>query len=263
MGFKLHTVAMPDGFGPQIPDRLMLASVIALAYPAAAASVGTVGSVTAGSGYTELPNFAPAGSTKAAGGWDAIIRATALKVVGTPAVVSGGTSGFVTSDTVTLANGVVLSVTASAGVITSVTVSNAGSFTGPGAAPTVAVPAISTSGSGVGTPTFTLSWGLSTVVIDDGGNYSVLPTSWTITPNDGNGTGAALAIGAAVATGAPLYRAIAVDSPAATCGVIGCASTDCDVQLNGKSATRVSVKIQPRLAANAVTAGTLDALIWA
>lgn len=75
-------------------------------------------------------------------------------------VVSGGTSGYAVNDTVTLtATGgtaaTVLKVTAvSSGVITAVSVQTAGSYTTFPASPASQV---STSGAGVGTPTFTLT----------------------------------------------------------------------------------------------------------
>ncbi|MDE1009670.1 MAG: hypothetical protein OSB38_28825, partial [Paraburkholderia fungorum] len=76
-----------------------------------------------------------------------------------------------TGDTITLANGVVLTVTAAAGVITALTVTNAGSL-GGGTAPTSGNVPIQTSGVGTGA-IINLVWGLgSPVVLQPGSGYT-------------------------------------------------------------------------------------------
>ena len=91
------------------------------------------------------------------------IAANFITGIGT---VNGGTSGYQVADTITLANGVVLAVASvSSGVVATVTVSTAGAFTGQVATNPVAQ--TSTNGSGVGTPTFTLAYGLGTAAIVD------------------------------------------------------------------------------------------------
>ena len=76
------------------------------------------------------------------------------------AVVTGGTSGYAVNDTVTLSDGgsthAVLKVTSvSSGVITGVSIQTAGVVS---AAPANPVSQASTSGAGVGTPTFTMTY---------------------------------------------------------------------------------------------------------
>lgn len=277
--FHLHTIQMPDGGGPSIPDRLTLASVLGLPYPAAANALGTAGAVTAGSLYTATPTITPTGGTKnaaapggayqAAGGWDAVIRAT-LKVVGVPTVGQGGT-GFVTNDTVTFSNGVVLNAaTVVSGAVTVWSINAAGSFVGPGGVPVNPVSQISTSGVGVGA-TANLSWGLNTVFVDDSGNYSVIPTGFTVTPaaGDTTGTGGAVAAGAATAAGAAVFKNIGpfpADGIPPVYGIVAmCNATPAsdEVALANKVNGYASIQIKPAVVANSVVAGALDALIWA
>jgi hypothetical protein len=86
--------------------------------------------------------------------------------VATAAVVAGGSSGFAVNDTVTLTGGTftqaaVLTVTSVAsGVITGVSITTPGSYT---VLPANPVAKGTTSGSGVGTPTFTLSFACLTL----------------------------------------------------------------------------------------------------
>lgn len=279
--FHLHTIQMPDGGGPSIPDRLTIASVLGLPTAAAANGIKTAGAVTAGSLYTATPVITPTGGTKnaaapagayqAAGGWDAIVRVT-LKVVGTPTVGVGG-SGYVAADTVTFSNGVVLNAaTVVGGAVTVWSINAAGSFVGPGGVPVNPVSQISTNGVGVGA-TANLSWGLNTAIVDDSGNYSVIPTGFTVTPAAGDTTGTTGAIAAPTVAGAgdPVFRAIGpfpADGIPSSYGVIGISSgasltLDADVELANKINGYASVRLMPRIAANAVGAGTLDALIWA
>lgn len=271
--FHLHTVQMPDGGGPQLPDRLMLASVIGLPYPAAANALGTAGAVTAGSLYTATPTILATGGVLNAagpgGGWAAIVRAT-LKVVGVPTIGVGG-SGYVTNDTVTFSNGVILTAaTVVSGGVTVWSVSNAGVFVGPGGVPVNPVSQISTSGVGINA-TANLSWGLNTVLIDDSGNYSTIPTGFSVTNavGDSTGTGGAVAAGAATATGAAVFRAVGpfpADGIPPLYGVfamINASPANDEVALANKVTGYASLKIQPAVVANAVVAGALDALIWA
>jgi hypothetical protein len=81
--------------------------------------------------------------------------------IGTPTVVVGGTSGFAVNDTITLIGGTfttatmlkVLAVTA--GVVTSVSIVTPGAYS---VIPTNPVSIGTTSGSGIGTPTFTMAY---------------------------------------------------------------------------------------------------------
>jgi hypothetical protein len=122
--------------------------------------IGSV-AVTPGSGYTSVPvvnvsfTFSQANNPNNA---KPVVQAT-LAVSGAT-VVNGGTSGFVVNDLVNLTNGVVVKVlTAASGVIGTVSVLHAGSLTA-GNIPTNPVTMLSTSGAGVGNPTFTLTWQL-------------------------------------------------------------------------------------------------------
>lgn len=148
------------------------------------------GAVTAGTGYTSVPSVAIS-APQAAGGVQAV-GAVTLKTISanvTGGGASGGT-GYATGDTITLPNGVVLTVTATAGVITSLTVTNAGSITG-GAAPTNPVAPSSTSGAGTGA-LVNLVWGLGTFnVVNSGSGY----TSATATLSGGGaGSGGSIAL---------------------------------------------------------------------
>jgi hypothetical protein len=106
-------------------------------------------------------------------------------------VVAGGTSGYAVNDTVTLTGGtftqaVVLLVTGvSAGVITTVSVQTAGTYT---VLPSNPVSQGSTSGVGAGVPTFTITWGVSSLVVTAGG--VAYPAGTTVTFSGGAGSGA-------------------------------------------------------------------------
>lgn len=86
-----------------------------------------------------------------------ILLGSAYKKV-TGAVVAAGGAGYANGNTITLNNGVVLTVTAhAAGVITTVSITNPGQVAGSAADPTNPQAQVSTSGSGTGA-TFTLTW---------------------------------------------------------------------------------------------------------
>jgi hypothetical protein len=164
------TLALP-GFSGEVYDNL-------------AQGVAS-GTVTAGTGFTSTPTVSIS-APQAANGQQAT-GSVSLKVI--TATKSNAGSGYVTGDTITLQNGVILTVTATAGAITALTVTNAGNIAG-GAAPTNPVAQLSTSGVGVGA-TVTLVWGLGVFtpgVIGSG--Y----TSATATLNGGGGTGGAIAL---------------------------------------------------------------------
>lgn len=153
--------------------------------------VGIVpGTTTAGTGYTSVPSVAVS-APQTTGGTQATMQAT-LKTVSAN-VTGGGSSGgtgYVTNDTVTLPNGVVLTVTASAGIITALAVTNAGSLTA-GAIPTNPVAPVSTSGAGTGA-LINLVWGLGAPIITNAGSgYS----SATATLTGGGGTSGAYTLG--------------------------------------------------------------------
>ncbi|CAB3784332.1 hypothetical protein [Pararobbsia alpina] len=170
------TVALP-GFTSEVYDNL---------------GVGIIpGSTTPGTGYTSVPSVAVS-APQTAGGTQAVMQAT-LKVLSANVTGGGATggTGYVTGDTLTLANGVVLTATASAGVITALSVTNAGSL-GGGSAPTAGNVPIQTSGVGAGA-IINLVWGLGApAVIQPGAGY----TSATATLSGGGaGTGGAYTLG--------------------------------------------------------------------
>jgi hypothetical protein len=139
-----------------------------------------------------------------------------------------------------------------------------------------ATPNAPTNGTGTGTGvTVTCAFGLGTAVIDEGGNYSAAP-SWTVTPADGNGSGASIATGTLGGAGAAVVRALPLDLPCANATVIGASNQALDavievVSLVGaaglgnpnSAAPYISVAVQPRLAANALTAGQVCLLVAA
>jgi hypothetical protein len=143
------------------------------------------GTVTPGTGFTSVPGISISAPQAANG-----VQATgtiSLKVL-SGTVAAGGT-GFVTGDTITLPNGVILTVTASSGVITAVSVTNTGSLTG-GSVPTNPIAPSSTSGVGAGA-TINLVWGLGTFTpVNPGAGY----TSATATLTGGGGTGGSIAL---------------------------------------------------------------------
>jgi len=139
--------------------------------------------VTPGTGYTSVPALAISAPQNANG-----VQATgqvSMKVLSAN-ITGGGAApgtGYVTNDTITLANGVVLTVTASAGAITSLAVTNAGSVTG-GSLPTSGNVPVSTSGVGTGA-IINLVWGIGAYVPGlPGSGY----TSATATLTGGGGT---------------------------------------------------------------------------
>jgi hypothetical protein len=94
------------------------------------------------------------------GGTTAVARVTYTRLVDkrvTAAVVAAGGTGYVVADTITLANGVVLTVATLTGdAVATVTITNAGRVNG--ADPTNPQAQVETSGDGTGA-TFTLTWG--------------------------------------------------------------------------------------------------------
>ncbi len=120
------------------------------------------GTVTPGTGYTSVPAMAisaPQATNGAQATGQVSMKVLSANITGGGA--SGGT-GYVTADTITMANGVVFTVTAAAGVITALAVTNAGSVTG-GTLPTAAVAPLSTSGVGTGA-LINMVWGIGAYI---------------------------------------------------------------------------------------------------
>lgn len=155
--------------------------------PVASVTVGT-----AGTGYTSPPTVAFSGGsgTLAAG-------TATLKVVGSVTVTAGGT-GYTVNDVLTVQGGTkttsaTLTVSSvSSGVVTAVTISNAGVYT---AIPSNAVAVTGGTGSGA---TFTLGYGVGTVVVSSGGTGYLTAPTVTLTGGGGS-SGAATATLAAFA----------------------------------------------------------------
>lgn len=277
MGFPVHVIEFAENFGPVKQDRLSFGSILNVPFPAAAAAMGTVGAVTAGSGYTFTPTIVASGGTltaaSAAGvapvvlaGAQAILRAS-MKVVS--ATVTAGGSGWATNDTVLLANGVELTVTASAGAASTLAVTTAGAITNPGPLPSTGQVALSTSGSGVGM-VVTLSWGIGAALIDDSGSYSSFSgTTFTVASVDGNGaSGAVAGPGVAAAAGAGVYKFLAMGPNNGLFGAVATpnvllANPAVVVTVQAKIAGGVSFRVEPTRVANSVTAGSFDAIVWA
>jgi hypothetical protein len=159
---------------------------------------GTVTAITrtaAGSGYTSLPAIAVSAPTTA-GGVTATATASGLALVGSTAVVSGGT-GYTVGDTLTLAGFTGTAptftvTTVSAGVVTAITAVSGGNFT---AAP--ASPASVTGGTGTGA-TISFSAGvLATFTITNAGSGYVEQPTVTFSGGGGSGAAAFATIGSA------------------------------------------------------------------
>jgi hypothetical protein len=186
--------------------------------------------------------------------------ATSLKAV-SATVVNGGTSGYQVNDTITLTNGVVLTVASvSSGVVATVTVTTAGAFTGQVATNPVAQ--ASTNGSGVGTPTFTVAYGLGTASIMDSGNYSGAP-SMTVT-DSASGTGASIGTCTLGGNGNAIFKQVPFQA-AAPYNVLVEPGLDCRhyVPPALKTNTGFTVALVPTTTGSTLAAGSFDALLIA
>jgi hypothetical protein len=259
MGFELHTTHILNGSTPTaFGDKLMFGMSTALSTPASANAVTALGSITAGTGFTNINTvtLAPTGGTGS--GLTAV--ATSLKAV-SATVVNQGTSGYANSDTITLTNGVVLTVASvSSGRVATVTVSTAGAFTGQVATNPVAQ--ASTSGSGVGTPTFTVVYGLGAAQITNSGNYSGAP-SMTVT-DSASGTGASIATVTLGGNGSTIYAFVPFSLPA-TYNVQVEPGLDCRTYVppSLKTTSGFSVALVPPTGSTTLAAGSIDVTVKA
>ncbi|QEL14776.1 hypothetical protein [Limnoglobus roseus] len=257
--FTLHTIGLlSGGKQPAFGDRLLMGIANAVATPASANAITVLGAITAGTGFTNISTvtLAPSGGTGT--GLKAV--ATSLKAV-SATVVNGGTSGYANSDTITLANGVVLTVASvSSGVVATVTVSTAGAFTGQVATNPVAQ--ASTSGSGVGTPTFNLAYGLGSAAITDSGSYTGAP-SMTVT-DTAAGTGASIATATLGGNGNAIFKQVSFQAPTPY-NVLVEPGIDCRhyVPAALKTNTGFTVALVPTTAGTTLAAGTFDATLIA
>ena len=255
MSQEVHTISIQGPNSPARSDRLLAAMVPGVAFAASANAVTALGAITAGTGYLYPPLLAASGGTGS--GLTAV--ATSIKAV-SAAVVSGGTSGFAVSDTITLSNGVVLTVGAvTSGVVTAATVSTAGAFT---QATTNPVSQVATSGAGVGTTSFTLSYGLGAVQITNSGSYTAVP-SITVTPDPrGGGVGSGAAVAAPTLGGngnAILVSSGAIGMPPAY-GVQATSSVPALISCPYKSTAGFTVALTPLTTGSTLAAGTVDLL---
>jgi hypothetical protein len=258
MAFPLHTIDMLKGSTNNRQDRLLMGLVAGVAFAASANSVTALGTITPGTGFTNINtvSIAPTGGT----GSGATAVPTSLKAV-SATVVGQGTSGFAVNDTITLSNGVVLTVASvSSGKVATVTVSTAGAFTGQVAINPVSQTA--TSGSGVGTTTFNVAYGLGAAQITNSGNYSAAP-SFTVTDSAG-GTGASIATATLGGNGSAIYASVPFDLPTPY-GVFIEPSIDCRhyVPPSLKTSTGFSVALVPTTTGSTLAAGAFDATVFA
>lgn len=137
-------------------------------------TVASVAVGTAGTGYTSLPTVAFTGGS---GGVQATGTST-LKAVGSVTVSAGGT-GYAVNDVLSITGGTKSTTatftvsTVSSGVVTAVTITNAGVYTVLPSFP-VATTVAPSGGTGC---TLTIGWGVGTVVVVTGGNdYLTAPS---------------------------------------------------------------------------------------
>lgn len=282
MPVELHTIAVnPNGSPLARPDILVMMLQKSLTFAAQANAITAIGAITPGTGFRMIPALAPTGGTGS--GLQAVV--TAMKAVGTPTVGSPAGTGYVNADTITLANGVVVTVATSAGGVpltyTLTTPGSCGDFN----MPTNPMPQVSTSGVGVGA-TVNILWGILSTQIINSGNYSVVPTL-TITAPDGSGAGAsfgALTLGGAGATifvgrastaASPFGVAPSITQPAlgnqtanVGSGAVGSytvtatANQPAFISCPFKRSDLYVVGVTPILAAASLVAGTLDVQVF-
>jgi hypothetical protein len=258
MSFELHTVSVIPGTQTAFGDKLVLGMSTALSTPASANAVTALGSITPGTGASGNVNsvvLTPSGGT----GSGLLAVATSFKAV-TATVVGQGTSGFATSDTITLDNGVVLTVTAvSSGKPTTANVTTAGSFTSVD--PTVVHSQTATSGSGVGTTTWTLAYGLGTAQITDSGNYSGAPS---MTAAGAGLSGASIATGTLGGNGNTIYKFLPFQLPG-NYNVQVTPGLDCRAYVppSLKFTSGFSVALVPTTTGSTLAAGSIDVQVTA
>ena len=140
----------------------------------------------------------------------------------------------------------------SGGVVLTATVSTAGAFTGQVATNPVAQ--TSTSGSGVGTTTWNLSYGLGAVSVANSGNYSVVPTGSTVT-DSASGTGASIGAPTLGGNGNPVAVFVPSSGPA-TFGAFVTPGFDC--RANVPAALKTSLGFTVLLEQHAEAHGGYD-----
>lgn len=159
---------------PNYGDAMALTSNLTVTDATMVAVTATPNNV--GSGY--LPNDILTVSAGTYGSFSTApaFKVTSVKVVGTPVVNTGGTSGWVTGDRITFSTGfttpAVLEVVATAGAIDSFVIVNAGVKYTAGSGTNVAPDSVSGSGNAV---TVDLDFGVNTVEIQTSGDVTTVP----------------------------------------------------------------------------------------
>lgn len=175
-------------------------ATVAAHYKGLSAVVATSGTGTAAADYIPGDTLTVTGGTRTTA---AIFNVASVKVR-TAAVQAGGTTVWTTGDTITFsavgwATPAVLTVTANAGAITALAITNAGSWTTNGAVPSDPVSPSSVTVADLGgyqnDATFNLGFGVNTLTVNTAGDYTVFPSNpVATTTNSSAGTGATLTV---------------------------------------------------------------------
>lgn len=179
MALNIHTTSLKAGSNRLSQQDRLIKGMYSVPTGVGGTTVGTTTVTAAGEGYQAIPTFtlSTTGSTRSA------ILAGTLKAINIT-VVNGG-SGHTTGDLVTMPNGVVVAVTAASGVVTGATVSGGtATLTPPDHQPDLGtLSQVSSNGAGIGF-SCTMTYGLSTVPIIDGGlGYTGNPTVTVVGAN--------------------------------------------------------------------------------
>lgn len=260
MGFPLHTVNVTGGATPPVKsDELVVTLGKDTPFAPAANSISAIDQVNnAGTGYTQLPAMAFTGGTGSGG----IAVVTGLKAV-TATVAAAGVS-YSASDTITLSNGVILTVLSRTGTgVATVGVTTAGVATPT--APVNPLVQVSTNnaaggaGGGQGA-TFTVLWGINAVQIINSGSYTVAPTGASFTPANGQGSNGAVQSIHLGGNGLPIYVGLSGLELPQPMMLFGQASVPAITSTAYKRFDVQAVRLDPITAAVSIAAGTCDLL---
>jgi hypothetical protein len=256
MPIPYHTLSFHDGAIPAYSDRVLAGMFSSLPIPATANALTALGAVTPGSGYTSANQITLAFTGGTGSGGTA--QVLSLKAVSAAPAAGGAGTGYTTGDTITLPNGVVLTVTATAGAITGLAVTNAGSVVNAPKNPNVP---LATSGGGSGAM-INLSWGLGVVALTNSGNYTAAPTGMTVNDNAPvPGTGGAVAAPTLGGAGAAVTIGLAGLRLPSVYQVQALASVPAFIAAPVKTVTGFAVSLTPTAAGGSFTGGTVDVLL--
>lgn len=256
MSLPIHTLSMIDGGWPVLSDRLHVGLFSGLVVPPSANAITAVGAVTAGTGYTSVNTISvtPTGGTGS--GLQAAV--TSLKCVAAAVAGGGGGTGYVTNDTINMGNGVVLTVTAAAGVITALAITNAGACQSTPANP---VSPVSTSGAGVGAKV-NMTWGLGTAAVLNSGSYTVAPTGFTVTDSAAvPGTGGAIGAPTLGGNGATVFVGVSGLFLPLPYAVQVTPSMPAFASVPVKTSAGFTIGLTPIAAGGTLAGGTADAVV--